>query len=430
FALAYHLFFPGIATHDAIVVYDQAYAGKFGDWQPPLLGCLWIRLEPYLGYGPQALFVPTIAIVWASLFVLFLALRRLTLWPAWLMLLVGYVPSTFALTGIIWRDVIFTACWMLAIALTLLSSEQGRVLRILAMILALILFFFGFFIRPNALFAAVPILIYLIWARSFSWKRLVFLFVPLVLALQLASGLVNYGWLNANREQAVHSIFVFDLTGISHFADKNVFPIDDWTPEEVEKVKTICYEPTYWDAIWWPRCSFAMARINRDEPPGTKLFGSPVLQKAWMSAILANPVAYVEHRFNHFRALLLENNMILFDQTKSGQFRFRFIGGVDFTRFQFAVDWMGANTPLFRGLTWLLLSFVCLVISATWRNGPLKAATLGMSISAFVYTMTYLGFGVAAEYRYVYWTTFSSLVSAVLVLAKWVIDRRAPVETL
>jgi hypothetical protein len=122
--------------------------------------------------------------------------------------------------------------------------------------------------------------------------------------------------------------------------------------------------------------------------------------------------------------------MVLFDQTKSGQFRFRFISGTDYTRFQLAVEWLSANTPLFRGLTWLLLSFACLVIAARWRNGPLKAATLGLSVSAFVYTMTYLGFGVAAEYRYVYWTVFSSLVSAVLVLTKWVVDRRAPVDTL
>jgi len=52
FALTTWLFFPGLATHDALAVYDQAYEWKFGDWQPPLMGVIWVYLEPVFGYGP------------------------------------------------------------------------------------------------------------------------------------------------------------------------------------------------------------------------------------------------------------------------------------------------------------------------------------------------------------------------------------------
>ncbi len=428
--LTWWLFYPGIATHDSIVVYDQSYAGNFGDWQPPLLGWMWTHLEPFVGYGPRALFLPTSVIFWASLFTMFLALRRSSRWPAWFMLAIGFLPPLLALLGVIWRDVIFAACWLLAFALVFVVVEAPRFWRLLAFAVAFVFFMIGFLIRPNALFAAAPILVYLISPRTFSWKRQILFGLPLIVALQVVSSLVNYGWLEARRESAIHSVLVFDLTGITHFADKNVFPIDDWTPEQVEKVKTICYEPTYWDAIWWPRCSFAMARINRDIPKGSKLFGSDTLRQAWQRAIIANPIPYVQHRLNYFNALMTAKMLVIFNQSQSGQHRFFFLKDKSFKTFESGIEWLNENTPLFRGWPWLLLSVLSFVAALFWSNGPSKAATLALTLSSIIYTATYVVFGVAAEYRYVYWTVLASLVAAGMVAAQWAADRRQPVQSL
>src|SRR5690242_2100643 len=82
--LSLYLFFPGIATHDALAPYDQAYEWRFGDWQPPLLGIIWTELEAVFGYGPRAIFVPTVLGYWLATILFFHAIRRTGARSAWL----------------------------------------------------------------------------------------------------------------------------------------------------------------------------------------------------------------------------------------------------------------------------------------------------------------------------------------------------------
>ena len=37
-AFCFYMLLPGAASYDALYVYEDAYAGKYGDWQPPLFG--------------------------------------------------------------------------------------------------------------------------------------------------------------------------------------------------------------------------------------------------------------------------------------------------------------------------------------------------------------------------------------------------------
>jgi hypothetical protein len=424
FALATWLFSPGMVTHDALAVYDQAYEWRFGDWQPPLMGVIWRGLETLFGYGPRAILLPTLAIYWLAFFLLFVAISRARARSAWLVFLVAFLPPIFALTGVIWRDVIFSALWLFAFSLAFCVADRPMAWRALATALALMAFLIGYWLRPNALFAAVPLLAYLIWPTGWRWTRAIAIAVPVVVLLQASSDAINYRWLHAKEDHATHSIFVFDLAGITHFSGKNAFPIDDWTPDEFESLKSTCYQPNYWDAIWWVDCTFAMERINRDDPPGTKLFGSDRLRQAWLKAILEHPLAYVKHRLTYFWTLLGWENMVLFDQRASGQWRFMFPKSTAYAYFETAILWLHRHTPIFRGLPWLLLSLAVGFFALRCPDGRAKAACVSLTLSGTVFTLTYLIFGVAAEYRYVYWTALSSLIAGVIMLAKREVERR------
>lgn len=423
-ALSLWLFFPGMATHDTLAVYDQAHAWVFGDWQPPLLGVLWIWFERVFGYGPRAMFVPTVAVYWGALLLVFLALRRAGARSAWLALVVGIMPATFVLIGIVWRDVIFSVCWLFAVALTLTAAEGSKLARAAAGTAALLVFLVGAWLRPNALFAAPPLLAYVLWPREWRWKPLILMAVPAMIALEASAYAINFGWLGAKRDNALHSVFVYDLTGITHFTGQNAFPVPEWTPQQVSTIATVCYDPNYWDAIWWADCSFAMQRLDRDDPPGTKLFGSATLRGAWLQALLAHPLAYVRHRLTFFKALMTNPTMVLFDQVRSRQWRFFIVKDASYRRFESTVAWLHEHTPLFRGLPWLLLALVAGASALRLPNGRAKAAAMALSLSGFIYALSYLVFGVAAEYRYVYWTALSSLTAMVVVLARWEIGRR------
>jgi hypothetical protein len=418
FGLSAYLFFPGIATHDALAVYDQAHAWSFGDWQPPLLGIIWVALEPIFGFGPGAILLPVLACYWLGIFFFFVALRRMGARTAWLIFVVAVLPPVFAPLGIIWRDVIFAVLWLLACALATLKAGRTGLLRIGLTSVAVLLVLVGYWLRPNSLFAATPLLVYVVWARDWSWIRFLVASIPIIIALQTSTFLINYVWLDARRDHVVHSVLVFDLAGITHFSGENVFPIDDWTPEQVETVKTTCYQPSYWDAIWWHGCEFAINRLDRDDPPGTKLFGSQRLADAWLEAIEAHPLAYLRHRLAYFSALMTGKMMVLFDQYNSGQYRFLFIKSTPYSYLEWGTVWLDSHTPLFRGITWLLLNLIAFLIALRMRNGHHKAAALTLSASGTIFILTYLPAGVAAEFRYIYWSVLASLAAWVVLIAR------------
>jgi hypothetical protein len=114
---------------------------------------------------------------------------------------------------------------------------------------------------------------------------------------------------------------------------------------------------------------------------------------------------------------------VLFNQSASGQWRFFVIKNRLYPWFESTTLWLHHNTPLFRGLTWLLLSLAIGVAGLRLPAGRAKAAVVTLTVSGVLYTLTYFFFGVAAEYRYVYWTALSSLVAGVILLAKSDIDR-------
>jgi hypothetical protein len=263
-----------------------------------------------------------------------------------------------------------------------------------------------------------------LWPRDWRLVRLLAWALPVILLLQASTFAINTLWLKAKEEHAVHSILVFDLAGISHFSGRNAFPIDSWTPDQTAKLISTCYRPNYWDSLWWKGCTFAMAAINRDDPPGTKLFGSDRLVEAWIAAVRGDPVAYLRHRLAYFSALMTWPNMVVFDQQNSGQFRFWFLKSTAYHYFETAMLTLNAGTPLFRGLTYLLIGLGAGLAALRLANGPAKAAAMALASSGVIYALTYTVFGVAAEYRYVYWTALSSLVAVVVLAVKAEIDRR------
>lgn len=419
-AASLYLFHPGIATYDALSVYEQAGQGGYGDWQPPLFGVLWHGLETVFGPGPQAIVLPALVLYWLSFYLIFHVLRRAGSRLAWLALVLPLAPPLIALQGIVWRDSVFSTLWLFAFALAFFGAEGSRRLRAAATATAIAALLLGFWLRPNALFAAAPLAVYILWPGGFRWKRILLLTLPLCIALQASAHLVNYTWLQATPRHPAHSILVFDLTGIGHFAGRNVFPVDDWTPEEVRRLTTSCYDPAYWDAVWWLRddCSFVMRRLDSREE-GKRLFGSPKLVRAWLAAVRDNPGAYARHRLTHFGTLLFGRIMVLFEHPTAGM-AFHFTGNTAYAAYRDAMLGLKRDTPVFLGIVWFCLVVFVALGGTLMRDGRAKAAVLGLSQSGTIFMLTYLPMGVAAEYRYFYWTVMCGLVGGLVMAGRWV----------
>jgi hypothetical protein len=412
FALTLYVFYPGVMTFDARYIYEDMAKGIFGDWQSPAMVALWALIDP-IAPGPGSLLLLTAALYWLALAVVALTVARRSPWLALLLPLLALSPPAFVFVGIIWRDVLFAIAWLLAAALVFAVADRERNRRIPMHVFGLALLAFGVLLRPNALAAAPILAAYILWPTRLPWKRAALLYVPMALALfGLVQG-VYYGVLGAQRQHPLHSIMVFDLGGISHFADDNVFP-GPWTKDEAVLITQRCYQPIAWDVYWTQEpCQFVMEHLERE-----KIFASSVLTEAWKHAIVKHPIAYLEHRATFMWTYLAgADNLTMWTRDLDDASKIIFADNPRLMALKAVHDEL-KPTPLFRAGAWLLLDALVCWFAWRRRDTPAGAFALGVCGSAVVYLMTFFAVGVATDFRYAYWAVLAGLAGAVAVASR------------
>src|SRR5262249_42483441 len=224
YALTVLVFQPGYMTVDARYVYDDGKAHTLNDWQSPVMAVLWRLIDP-IAPGAWSMFLLIATLYWLGFGLLALALARRNPLLGMVAPLAALAPPAFFFVGMIWRDVLFGAAWLVAATLALAVAEGPARRRLPAQALALMLIAFGVLLRPNAIFAAPVLATYVAWPARFDWKRAAVLLLPGALACYALVPAVYYGLLDAKQVHPLHQIFVYDLGGITHFSGENQFPV-------------------------------------------------------------------------------------------------------------------------------------------------------------------------------------------------------------
>jgi hypothetical protein len=411
YGLTLLVFYPGVMTYDAKYVFEDITKSVLGDWQSPAMTVLWRLINP-IAPGSGSMFLVIITAYWLAFGALAFALARRTVLLVVLLPLLALTPPAFVFAGIIWRDVLFSVTWLLAGSIAFIAVGRGTIARLSLQTLALALCGFGVLLRPNALIAAPLLAAYAIWPNQFGWKRTAIMYVP---AMAVFFGLVQvvyYGALGAVRQHPLQSIMVFDLGGISHFSQQNQFPVR-WNESETALLLNVCYKPTEWD-IYWTRtpCQFVMQKLEKEE----KLFGTPAVTNAWVSAIAHHPVAYLEHRSAFMWNFLAGSNLTMWLIDVNDSMKTPFPDRPAFAAVTTIHDAL-KPTPLFRAGTWLLLCVAICAFGWRRRERPEGAYMIGVCGSATVYVLTFYAVGVASDFRYAYWAVLASLTGVVVAAA-------------
>ncbi len=412
YALTLGVFFPGLMTGDAEFVHGDIARGFRGDWQSPVMTLLWSWIDP-IAPGPGSMMLLTVTLYWAAFALVALAVARRSRGLALALPLLALSPPAIIFVGVVWRDILFAACWLSAAALVFAAGRgPGPALGCrAAQAVGLGLVVLGVLLRPNALAAAPVLAAALVWPARFVWWRTALFTLAAGLALFLLVPFVYYDLLDATRQHPLHSILVFDLGGISHFAKRNVFP-GHWTAAEDALVVAGCYHPTAWDIYWTlPPCTFVMETLEREA-----LFGSPALAESWLRAVLHHPLAYLRHRAAFMATFLVESDLTIGTTlppdpgTKSIPLQLR--------RF-ILVTLPGAlaPTPLSRGGTWVLLDAAACALAWGARGTPAGTFVLGVCGAALVYVASFAGLGVATDFRYCYFAVIAGLAGMVVALS-------------
>lgn len=412
FALTLVVFHPGYLTIDAWWVY-KAITDGLGDWQSPAMTVLWRVIDP-IAPGSLSMFLLMALLYWASFGLVAFTVARHVPWLGVVTVLLAFAPPAFFFTGMIWRDVLFADVWLCAAALTYATAARPAGVRWPAQTLAMLLVLFGVLLRPNAIIAAPFLAAYVIWPAAFHWKRIAIILIPGIAAGYALIHTVYYTVLDAERQNPLHSVFVFDLGGMTYYSGENRFPVT-FTPEQTRMLFTsACYDPTRWDHYWHIKpCDFVMQRLERK---GDKIFGTPRLTEAWRSAVLSNPLAYLKHRLTFMRTFLAEPILVIPTLDLEEPSR-RIYAQNPFFMAMIGIHNALQPTWLFRMGLWLVIAIVVCAFAWPLRATLSGAFALGTSGSAIVYVLSFFPFGVAAEFRYGYWCVLASLVGAVAVLA-------------
>lgn len=404
-------YWPGLVTWDSVRQYDQAISGNFDDWHPPIMEWVWRQfITLYPGPAPMLLF-------------------QLSLYGAGFALLIGWalgekrkalaialggcalMPISIELMGEIIKDSLMTGVLLCATGLLALRDRRyGLGIGWAGIILLL----FAAMLRFNAFLAALPLCVVHL-PRSFHHtpKRLAVAIALSIVALMLAMPLANR-LIGAERSGVELSLVIFDLGGITEHSGINAFPqigVDDPVA-----VNHRCYSPVKWDSYsWWvdQPCPIDFEKVHAAlQSPAQGPYGF------WLTQILAHPLAYIEHRLQHWNInarFLVHDEIERPAQIESApnpwNFRVSPSGALAL------VDYLvlaSAHTPLGWPSFWMALS-----LGLVWLGQRLPTGQLivPLALSALLYGAGYAVFSVASELRYYLWTMVAALIATVIALS-------------
>jgi hypothetical protein len=408
YALTLWIFYPGVMTYDAKFVHEDIAKGTLGDWQSPVMTWLWGLIDP-MAPGPGSMFLLIATSYWLGFGLLSLVLAARANRVALLLPILALLPPALAFVGIIWRDVLFATCWLVAASVAFAVSGRPSPIRLPAQLLALGLVTMGVLLRPNALLAAPTLATYALWPTRFSFRLTAILFVPAAIAFFAVVQVVYYGALGATRQHPLQSIMIFDLGGISHFAKENQYPVD-WNDSENALLLNRCYQPTQWDIYWrLEPCEFVMRKVEREKG----LFGTSAIPKAWLLAIWRHPLAYLQHRSAFMWNFLAADNLTMWLADVEHPTQQVFADRAVFNALVSVHNGL-KSTPLFRVGAWLL---ACMALCCLgWQRAGSRegAFVLGVCGSATIYVVSFFVVGVASDFRYGYWAVLAAIAGAVV----------------
>ena len=407
-------YWPGMMTWDAIRQYGEALGGEIDDWHPPVMQWMWRRLIE-VHPGPAPMLLLQLALYWGGLAILAGVFwnkgkRRL----GWALLSCGLLPLGLALTGMILKDCLMAGALLVVTGLLALRDDRRSTW---SGLLAGGLLCFAATLRFNAFTACLPLLIALL-PRAYwcTWPRMLVTAAVAIAALIAVMPLTNR-LLGAEPSGVELSLVLFDLGGITEHSGVSVFP------EELEVVSPVtvnhqCYQAAKWDTYsdWVaPECPLGFTAWNDN------IDAAEVKPRAvWTHAIMAHPIAYAQHRLDHFAINVRLLPVIdaverpVPDHDAPNPWGFQ----TSANRLRRAVDALAmatAHTPLGWPIVWIAIAFGALI--ASWGL-PHASLVVPVALSSIFYGCGYIVFSVASELRYHLWTEIAALIAIVIVTAE------------
>lgn len=410
FTLEAFAFWPGLMSVDSIVQYTQAVLRHYSDQHPPVMAWLWSWTDRVVT-GPGGMLIVHLVLLWIGLWAIAEGARRRGLRHAWVVPLVGFMPTIANIAGVIWKDVGMAYALLCAGGMLYASRRVKRATRVVAIAAALILMAYATMVRANAAAATLAVACYWV-AVAFPRARLRRAIVGgvAVLALLLAvQQIIERKALNASHQYLSQLVLLFDLTGIACGGADVQIPDAFRVPAKDAGLLCKAYDPDQVDKLFFFPDS--PLRVSYDEAAYKQL------RTVWLATLLAHPKLYINHHARAFSGVLGIHRASAIDRALRQPFMpnpwgFTFTPNL-LSRGLDATTEALADSGIFSGLLWLSLAVVLLVIVVRRRMSlPFESALLA---SALMYFLPYFFLSLTPNYRFIYWSVLATSVAGVLV---------------
>jgi hypothetical protein len=417
-------FYPGLLHHDAWAYFKAARDWDFTNWQPPLLGFLWIPLQK-IHYGPQPMFVLFVAGYWSGFALLAAAIAERDRTLAAFAFLAAFWPMAINFNGQLVKDVSMAICLLLAAAIAA-GLEFGWIKRRRIAIPFLWLFFaLGAFMRANSLFALPPLFDLAAGASSWRWASLPIVrraVIACLIAVAVAPShiLADRYLFRVKDIQPMSQLQIFDLGGITFFSGTDAFK-GFFGPYFVYR-NEYCYTPRHWDMYGWDRCPEVYENLK-------PRFGWE-LSRLWLEGIAAHPIAYATHRFAHanrfFQFLCTDCREIVFTGGQSSnQNEFTFTPTFIYLAIEAVAEWMN-HTPIGPPYVYLLVCLAWAWAAFGIPDPATRRVTFLLALSGAMYALGFFPIGIAHEYRYIFWTMLCAAITTPAIVLRVLMRADAP----
>ncbi len=377
-------FFPGEATLDTWVQYQQGLTGAFSDAHPVLYALLLGASGQAFGDGRLVLFLQ-LGLGTLGLVLLAHALRDRNLLARLALVVLALNPLMWAQWGILWKDEAMATSYLVALGL----FGLGRPLPAIPLLVAACCF------RHNGITLVLPLAVLMGWVGARRYGRWRGWGLALgVLVLCAATPRLLDRAVDAERTYAAAPSLVFDLAGI-------------WTREPDLYRASPYAERVSFREVRRRHRAWSARKITSDRRglPGLrhKDLQTPeawqTLRDTWRDAVLARPGAWLAHRY--------EYGCWFVNVCMDGPFE-----AIATTRDRYAAD-MGIpdrRAPLYRALHpvreafqvlgrgWIWIGLVLLPLGlALWRR---RWVDVAIAASALCYLIGNLLLAPSAPFRY------------------------------
>ncbi|WP_116091421.1 hypothetical protein [Sphingomonas crusticola] len=414
---------PGVAMYDSVAQYEQAVAGEYADWHPPIMARTWALLNHYQdGTGP--FFFLQMLLWWGGLGLLSVGLgRQRKHGAAALVLVVGIAPLWLGWATVVLKDAQMACCLVAVTGLCAFWRLDGRKVPQGALAAIVLLLSYATLVRGNAVFATIPFALALFdWpSPTRTWVKGAAAIV-LILGVLAISPLINRHLLGAQASGVERALPLYDLAGIAHHARLPTIaalPSAQWAEAE----RKGCYTPYFWNPYGEPRqCGEAGTAAVFEEG------AAPHLLREWVGQVVRHPLAYVRHRLGHLNANLRfwvsagEPDAIPPLESEPNEYGLGAPANAAARSLVAAATVMAAS-PLGWPIVWLVIA-AGLLWASTGRVEPQVRLGRALALSALCMSASFAVVSIASDLRYHLWSMVAAALALILLIDAKALDRR------